>query len=171
MLNRVKQSALADEMGVSQATISRWESGTLLPDAREAPRLMRLFTARPTSVADRALLHLVTASTQPMHLICDLTHRLLAVSPGRASEWRVAASELMGTPVWRFASKGIVRGEAALGDQGWYEPIAPEVLIETERVEYRELTIWAGFLHYARMPLSNGSFARLVWDGVRTGDA
>lgn len=27
VINRVKQAALAEELGVSQATVSRWESG------------------------------------------------------------------------------------------------------------------------------------------------
>lgn len=171
LLNRVKQSALADEIGVSQATVSRWEAGALVPDAREEAHLVRLLAARPTSAADRAVLCLVTTSSLRMHLICDLTHRLLAVSPARAREWRVGAADLMGSSLWRFASDDIKAAEAALAERGWYEAVAPDVTIVTERAEHPELTIRAGSIHYARIPLSDGRFVRLVQDGVRTGRA
>lgn len=170
-LNRVKQSALATDMGVSQATISRWEAGTAVPAALEARRLMRLLTARPSSAADRALLELVRNAGQPAHLICDLTHRLLAASNTRLSTWRVGFGELAGTPLWRFASQGIETGEAALESKGWYEAVAPDVTVLTERAEFAELTIRAGEIRYTRMPLSDGGFARLVTDGPRSGHA
>lgn len=171
VLNRVKQAALAEQIGVSQAKISRWESGAQSPDRREVRLLQRLLTARPTSAADQALLDLVRTSRQPVHLICDLTHRLLAASPGRTSKWRVSPGDLVNTSLWRFASRGIEAGEAALDAKGWYEPVAPDVTIETERAEHAELTIRAGQIRYTRMPLSDGSFARLVQDGPRTGPA
>jgi DNA-binding transcriptional regulator YiaG len=164
-LNRVKQSALASEMGVSQTTISRWEAGAQAPAPREEYQLMRLLAARPTSAADSALLDLVRHAPQPVHLICDLTHRLFAASPARVSDWRVGVEELAGRSLWRFASPGIARGEAALDALGWYEPFAPAVIVDTEHADFDELTIAAGRLRYTRMPLSDGTFARLVQHG------
>lgn len=161
-LNRVKQSALADEMGVSQATVSRWEAGTLTPNVRERHRLARLLTARPASAADKALLELVRTSQHQAHLICDLTHRLLAASPARISAWRVGLEDLIDRSLWRFASQGIAVGEAGLEANGWYEPVAPDVTVETECARFAELTIPAGRILYTRIPLSDGSFARLV---------
>lgn len=166
-LNRVKQSALAGEWGVSQTTISRWEAGALPLGPREEHRITQLLAARPTSAADRALLDLVRQSPRPVHLICDLTHRLFAASPARISEWRVGVEELAGRSLWRFASPGIAAGEAALDERGWYAPIAPAVMVETEEADFAELSIAAGRLRYTRMPLSDGSFARLVEDGPR----
>ncbi|MHA4835274.1 helix-turn-helix domain-containing protein [Sphingopyxis sp. MSC1_008] len=165
-LNRVKQSALAGEMGVSQTTVSRWEAGVLTPGATEEDRLTRLLAARPNSAADSALLDLVRHSPQPAHLICDLTHRLFAASPTRISGWRVGIEELAGKSLWRFASPGIAEGEAALDALGWYEATAPAVIVDTEYAAFDELTIAAGPLRYTRMPLSDGSFARLVQDGA-----
>jgi transcriptional regulator with XRE-family HTH domain len=170
-LNRVKQAALALDMGVSQTTISRWEAGTLPPGPREEDRLTRLLAARPTSAADRALLDLVSRAPGPMHLICDLTHRLFAASPARISAWRVGIDELAGTSLWRFASPGIAAGETALDALGWYAPAAPAVVIDTEQAHFAELSIAAGRLRYTRMPLSDGRFARLVEDGARAGGA
>lgn len=161
-LNRVKQAALAAEFGVSQATVSRWESNTQSPEPREARRLCQLLTARPSSASDQALIDLVRSARSPMHLICDLTHRLIAASPGRTATWRVPAEDLTGSSLWRFASEGIRAGEAALHASGWYEAIAPDVVAATERVDFRELTILASNVRYTRMPLADGGFARLV---------
>jgi transcriptional regulator with XRE-family HTH domain len=170
-LNRVKQSALAEELRVSQTTISRWEAGTLIPGPREEDRLAQLLAARPTSAADRALLDLVRRAPGPVHLICDLTHRLFAASPTRISAWRVGVEDLAGTSLWRFASPGIAKGEAALDALGWYAPLAPAVSVDTEQAHFDELSIAAGRLRYTRMPLSDGRFARLVEDGARAGGA
>jgi hypothetical protein len=97
-----------------------------------------------------------------MHLICDLTHRLLAVSPARAHDWRVSAEELIGTSLWRFATAGIEDGETRLAERGWYEPVAGDVIVATDVGRFRELTIPAGRIRYTRMPLSDGRTARLV---------
>lgn len=166
-LNRVKQAALAGEMGVSQTTVSRWEAGTLPLGPREEDRVTQLLAARPGSAADHALLDLVRQSPRPVHLICDLTHRLFAASPARIAGWRVGIEELAGRSLWRFASPGIAAGEAALDTLGWYAPVAPAVTIDTEEADFDELSIAAGRLRYTRMPLSDGSFARLVEDGPR----
>lgn len=166
-LNRVKQAALAEELGVSQTTISRWETGTLPLGPREEDRVTQLLAARPASAADRALLDLVRQSPRPVHLICDLTHRLFAASPARVAGWRVGIEDLAGRSLWRFASPGIAAGEAALDTLGWYAPVAPAVVVDTEEADFDELRIAAGRLRYTRMPLSDGGFARLVEDGAR----
>ncbi len=170
-LNRVKQAALAADLGVSQAMISRWEAGLARPEGRHASAVMALLTARAGSAADRALLRLVRGSAEPVHLICDLTHRLLAASPARAATWRAPVEDLLGTPLWRFASDGIAEGEAQLAARGWYEPAPEDVEVYTERADFAELTIRAGVIRYARLPLSEGGFARLISDGARQAPA
>ncbi|WP_209008485.1 helix-turn-helix domain-containing protein [Roseibium polysiphoniae] len=167
MLNRVKQSSLAAEMGVSQTTVSRWESGRLVPEGAHAQRLERLLSARPKSSADHALSELVETSRQPAHLICDFTHRLLAASAGRLEDWRVPLSDKLGTSLWRYATEGIRLGEAGLAARGWMDAHPPEVTVLTERMDHRDLTIRAGEIIYTRIALSDGSFARLVRDGAR----
>ncbi len=171
VLNKVKQSALAADLGVSQTTISRWESGALLPEKRHIGRIVDLLTARPASAADSALLELVSTSAERVHLVCDVSHRLLAASPSRAEDWRDGVAGFLGKSLWRYASKGIVSAEQRLGEDGWDELIADDVEFATERIEHPELVIRAGRIRWTRIALSDGSFARLVRDGPSTLDA
>jgi len=162
VLNRVKQEALARELSVSQARVSRWESGRAQPEGRHLIRITQLLRARPEAPSDRALLDLVARSAEPVHLVCDLTHRLLAMSPAREREWRAPVSEFLNRPLWRFASDGIRAAEHSLAGHGWFEPDSPDVLYLTERVEFPEMTIPESRVRISRLPLANGSFARLV---------
>ncbi|SON57357.1 putative zinc finger/helix-turn-helix protein, YgiT family [Hartmannibacter diazotrophicus] len=168
-LNRVKQAALAETLGVSQTTVCRWESGAVMPSPQQVRHLSKLLTARPEAAADKALLDLVAMAHEPVHLVCDLTHRLLAASPARMATWRIPLADLLGVSLWRFASEGIRAGETRLEEAGWYKPVAPALTIMTERAEFPELTIRAGEIRLARIPLSDGSYARLVRDGARIG--
>lgn len=162
VLNRVKQEALAHELGVSQARVSRWESGRIQPEGPHLLKIVQLLRARPESAADRALLDLVRRSSDPVHLVCDLTHRLLAMSSAREEEWHAPVSEFLNRPLWRFASDGIRAAEQLLPENGWYEPDGPDILYRTERVDFPEMTIPESSVRISRLPLSDGSFARLV---------
>jgi transcriptional regulator with XRE-family HTH domain len=162
LLNRVKQESLAGLVGVAQTTVSRWESITAEPGPREASALLDLLSARPTTASDRALLDLVRSAPRPMHLICDLSHRLLAVSPARERQWRVSHTELLGVSLWRFATPGIEAGETRLASEGWYEPFAEDLTVSTDQADFPELTIPTGDIRYTRLALADGAFARLV---------
>jgi len=162
VLNRVKQEVLARDLGVSQTRISRWESGQARPGGRHLLKITQLLRARPETASDRALLDLVARSAAPVHLVCDLTHRLLAMSPAREAEWHLPVSEFLNRPLWRFASNGIRQAEHSLGDRGWFEPNCPDILYSTERVDFPEMTIPESRIRISRLPLSDGSFARLV---------
>jgi len=166
-LNRVKQEALALDLGVSQSRISRWESGRSSPQGRDRLKVLNLLRARPGSAADSALLDLVSSSAGRVHLVCDLTHRLLAVSPDRAREWHAPVADLMGTSLWAFASDGIRAAEHSLDALGWFEQNAPDIVFQTECAHFTAMTIPESRVKITRVPLSDGSFARLV----RTVDA
>ncbi len=162
VLNRVKQQVLARDLGVSQSKISRWESGQAQPEGADLLKVLKLLRARPETAADRALLDLVEHSAIPVHLVCDLTHRLLAMSAAREREWRVPVSEFLSRPLWRFATEGIRTMEHQLPDRGWYEPDGPDICYRTERADFPEMTIPDSWVRISRLPLSDGSFARLV---------
>jgi transcriptional regulator with XRE-family HTH domain len=161
-LRRIKQGHAAGLLGVSQPTVSRWENGVLAPTPDQEARLRALLAARPDGAADRELIRLVSASRQAVHLVCDLTHRLLAVSGPRAREWRVGEGELLGVSLWRYASDDIRAAEARLGELGWFAPAAPVVTVTTNANRSREVPIRPGRCEWVRFPLSDGSFARLV---------
>ena len=132
-LRGVKQSHAAELFGVTQATLSRWERGHhRLPDGR-ARKLSRLLAAPLNSAADAGLRRLVESSALPVHLICDLSHRLLAASPARFAEWTADAAELRGVSLWAFATDEIRAAEGRLGELGWYDDGAAQVQLLDRR--------------------------------------
>ncbi|HVJ44432.1 MAG TPA: helix-turn-helix transcriptional regulator [Dongiaceae bacterium] len=161
-LRRVKQMRAAEMLRVSQATISRWENGRLAPTRAEQVAIRQLLAARLDSAADHELARLVTGSDRPVHLICDLTHRLLALSATRARDWRGGRGELMGRSLWRYASDELRAAEAALADHGWYQPAPPAIEGVTGANHSRRLRIRPGRFRFTRFQLSDGSYARLV---------
>jgi transcriptional regulator with XRE-family HTH domain len=162
VLRRMKQGHAAELLGVSQATVSRWESGRQAPTLAERDALRALMAARLDGAADHALARLVRGSSRESHLICDLTHRLLAASPARERRWKLSARELMGTSMWRFHTEAIARAEAALPALGWYGEAPPEVEVLTGANESPEVPIRRGRCRWTRLRLSDGSYARLV---------
>ena len=158
----VKQSHAAELFGVSQASLSRWERGyQRLPDAA-ARKLTKLLAAPLDSSADAGLRRLVESSALPVHLICDLTHRLLAASPQRFAEWTADASDLRGTSLWRFATDEIQQAEGRLGDLGWYDEGTTELRFWTSDNHDPMVRIVPGILVWERLALSDGTLARLV---------
>jgi transcriptional regulator with XRE-family HTH domain len=161
-MRRMKQSHVAELAGVSQATVSRWEAGALTPSAAEQRMLRRLMGARLDSAADHALARLVRSSSRPMHLVCDLTHRLLAASASRERQWRRPLSEFLGASLWRYASPEIAAAEAGLPSLGWFEADGPTVELASGPNGSAEVPIAAGRIGWSRLQLSDGAFARLV---------
>ncbi len=69
LLRHMKQSHLAELMGVDQATVSRWERGTLaLSDGRWSA-VLQLLTGPSDSSYDAALKRLVQSSAHKVHLV------------------------------------------------------------------------------------------------------
>lgn len=161
-LRGLKQSAVAAMLGVDQTTISRWERGIGHPDGREAAALERLIAAPVHAGADRALKRLVSNAREPMHLICDLTHRLLTASPARTAEWSSPLADHLGERLLRYASVEICAAEARLPDQGWYEPVAPRLVFFTGANADENLRIQPSWMSWERLRLEDGSLARLV---------
>lgn len=161
-LKGIKQSHAAELLAVSQGTISRWESGTLIPDADEQHDLRDLLGARLDSAANFALARLVEHSPTRVHLICDLSHRLLAASRSRTQSWGLSFADLHGRSLWRYATAEIVAAEGRLGDTGWFERCPPVVKLATGANRSNEVPIEQSTLAWTRLQLSDGSFARLA---------
>lgn len=161
-LRGLKQSHLAELLGVNQATVSRWEAGAQQPAGAQAAALARLLDAHLHPVKDAYLARMVASSTLPVHLICDATHRLFAASPARLAEWRRDADELLGVPLLPFAPADIAAAERRLGASGWDGLDAPRVLLATAGRRGGPYRVAAGLVLWERIALSDGSFARLV---------
>lgn len=163
LLHRVKQSHAAELFGVTQSTISRWESGVQVMEPGAHHQLEQLLAARLDAAADHALARLVNQSQQPMHLICDLTHRLLACSPARAAEFASPVGALVGQSLWRFATAEILRAESSLVACGWRDTQAPPAVeFSTGSNDSLLVPIRPSLCRWTRIPLSDGSAARLV---------
>jgi transcriptional regulator with XRE-family HTH domain len=162
-LRGMKQAHAAELLGVTQPTVSRIERGELKPTGILRTKLLDLVSARIHPARDAALRRLVEGSAGPVHLICDLTHRLLAASRPREREWRRAAGELHGRPLWRFASDAIRAAEGRLPCLGWGEQGGTHALtFHTGANSSEELRIVPGIQIWERILLSDGSPARLV---------
>jgi transcriptional regulator with XRE-family HTH domain len=156
----LKHAYVAALLDVEQSTVSRWETGALVPDPDVAERALRLLGARPPD--DCALRRLVRTSTVPCHLVTDSDHRLLAVSPPRLREWGRRGDGLMGTSLWRFATPEIVAAEAQLSALQWWQLAAPApVVVHTSEGWNDGLHILAGDMVWERVWLSSGEPARL----------
>jgi transcriptional regulator with XRE-family HTH domain len=163
LLHRVKQSHAAEMFNVTQSTISRWESGVLALDPAAHLQLEQLLAARLDTAADQALARLVRESTRPVHLVCDLTHRLLACSPARAAQFASPLSQLLGQSLWRFVTPEIASNELALDALGWRELQAPPALeFVTGNNDSNIVPIRQSLCRWTRLPLSDGTAARLV---------
>ncbi|WDD91374.1 helix-turn-helix domain-containing protein [Burkholderia sp. FERM BP-3421] len=162
-LHRIKQAHAAALFGVAQSTISRWESGLHDMEPAERARVEHVLSARLDAPADHALARLVRESPRPVHLVCDLTHRLLACSPTRAAEFGAPLADLLGRSLWRYATPEIMGQEAALDTLGWRDSLAPPALEFATGVNGSAIVpIHAGRCRWTRMTLADGTSARLV---------
>ncbi len=161
-LNMVKQSAVAERLGVSQGCVSRWESGVHRPDPAQRDRIVRLIAASAGDDRDSALKRLVEGSRRPVHLICDATHRLLAASPSRAASWRTDISELIGKSLWPFASPEIEAAEAGLAGSGWFERPYQCLELSTGGNGRSDVPVPPSRVLWETLPLADGRVGRLT---------
>ena len=159
----MKQAHAAEHLGCTQPTLSRIERDELQPAGRLRARILDLVSARLDPRRDAALRRLVEGAALPVHLICDLSHRLLAASAMREHEWRRSASELHGMSLWAYASEAIRTAEAQLPGLAWGEREGAHALqFATGANATPGLRIMPGVLAWERITLSDGSPARLV---------
>jgi transcriptional regulator with XRE-family HTH domain len=154
----LKQAHVATLLGVSQASVSRWEAGAQAPGETAQAALERLLAA-PVA-ADAALKRLVETAAAPIHLICDNTHSLLAVSAARAANWRAGPAELIGRSLFCYASPEIAAMEARLAGLGWRDGALGALAFWTGA--NADPAIRPGLTLWERLFLADGRPVRLV---------
>ena len=162
LLNGLKQSHLAELLQVSQGVVSRWESGSHAPQPAHRAAIAGMIAAHTGDDADAALKRLVSTSSLPVHLVCDATHRLLAVSPARAALWKADTAALIGTSLWPFASAEIVASERELAARGWYEQLFQRLRFHTGPNDSDIVAVQPGLMEWETIPLSDGRIGRLT---------
>jgi len=161
-LNGIKQGHVAELLGVSQGSVSRWESGSHEPDASHAARIVEFIAANSNNDADAALHRLVATSTLAVHLVCDATHRLLAASSSRLASWRASPGDFLGQSLWRFASPEIVAAEQGLADRGWFERPCQRLRFSTGSNGSDELPVKPSRMQWETIPLADGRIGRIT---------
>lgn len=161
-LNSIKQGHVADLLGVSQGSVSRWESGTHEPEAHYRDRIIDMIAAQANNEADAALKRLVGSSMLAVHLVCDATHRLLAASPSRVASWRAGADAYLGQSLWRFASPEIMAAEAGLRDRGWFERPCQRIRFNTGANDSDIVVVRPSLMQWETVPLADGRIGRLT---------
>lgn len=165
-----KQERLAHVLGVSQPMVSRWEAGLNRPDTQHAEAIQALLDSHVPPPPD-ALLSLVRASTAPVHLICDATHRLFAASPARQREWSRDWTELRGRSLWRNACPEIVAEELALRETSWHRANGARRAFPISDHQGPDLAMRRGWVIWERIVLADGTALRLVTTTERAPDA
>jgi transcriptional regulator with XRE-family HTH domain len=157
----LKQSVVAEWAGVTQTTVSRWEHGEFDPEPALARFLLLRLGGDALQLSDGPLRRLVRTSPLAVHLVVDTDHRLLAASPSREQEWGRSEEELLGRPLWRFATEGIQTAEASLSMLGWWQNRVPRSVEVQTGHGNAGLRITPGLMLWERLYLADGTPVRL----------
>ncbi|MGP1398027.1 MAG: helix-turn-helix transcriptional regulator [Inquilinaceae bacterium] len=157
----VKQLAVAHDLGVDQATVSRWEAARHTPDPELQQKAFESLSRYRTN--DAALRRLVENSRDCVHLIDDATHVCLAYSQTRARDWQASQRDLLGVALWPFATAEIRQAEMDLADSDWWSVHTPAPRsFRTSEAVHDMIRISAGVIMWERLYLADGTPARLV---------
>lgn len=156
----MKQSHLAELVGVGQSSLSKWESGIHVPPREKLALLARFVVEAPGEPSNAILKRLVEQSSREIHLVCDATHCLLAASPSRRAEWRLP--EGTGIPMWRYATAEIRRAEERLAGLGWADGPDMAVVFATSESHDPVVPIRPGRVLWERLPIGGLGWGRLV---------
>ncbi|MFH1805000.1 MAG: helix-turn-helix domain-containing protein [Pseudomonadota bacterium] len=160
--SEIKQDRLADILGVTQATVSRWEQGRQSPAPLHHKLLQDMMTRNRNFRLDQAIKRLVCQSRQRVHLIEDRSHRLLCSSLPRQEEWQRPDNDLLGQSLWRFATPEIAAAEKSLHDMGWHDDQADHIVFATSGRDGPPMPIMDRYILWERFFLSDGTAVRLT---------
>lgn len=161
-LHDIKQHRLAELLGVTQATVSRWEKGQQTPAPLQQKLLDQMMIGQRNVRLDAIVKRLVTQSNDRLHLIEDRSHRLLCASRPRLAEWQRDEADLLGVYMFRFATPEIAAAEKSLHDMGWHENLRDQLEFETSQRDGDPMRIIDRRILWERFFLSDGTAVRLT---------
>lgn len=98
-----------------------------------------------------------------LHLICDLSHRLLALSVVRARSFGCPADGMIGRALGPFNTAELATSEARLPDLGWHDlPSVPPIELESGTNGSSIVPVRPSRCRWTRLILSDDRAARLV---------
>lgn len=158
----MKQTHLAELVGVGQSTVSKWECGYLLPSTGQHLRLVTLFSTRLDPARDAWLSRLVECSTRQVHVMCDTEHYLLAASRPRIGEWRRDFNEVAAQPLTRLLPPDIAFAENWIVEHDAEAFRLSTLVVRTGGREGGPYDIAPALMLWERFQLSEGKWVRLV---------
>lgn len=164
-LGRIKQAAAAELLGVSQATVSRWENGITAPDPEERRRL-RALILRQTLRGDRFLRHVVERAPGLVAAV-DRNSVVLAGSAAFGRVNRRSQAELVGFDFRPLVRGPLVEALKRIEDAGFYEGevASVRVVLPVRNADGDEIftdSLWTPYR------LEDGTIARLIASEVLT---
>lgn len=157
----LKQSALAEMIGVDQATVSRWETGRQSPDLGMQRRLRGLM--RRMEPREEALLkHWINASVG-YTVLCDQDRIVRAASPSYCKIHGVSAAAVLGASTVPVFTAELERALWQTVDEGFFEGDVASVTVvsRVNALSGRDRGV-AGISVWTPVPLSDGQILRRV---------
>lgn len=158
----VKQEWLADQLNVSQSTVSKWENGTRFPDPQQITKIFDFLAIPSSAQTDDWLFRLVRNSTCKVHLMRESDHRLLAASNYRVKEWQRDYSEVAARPLSQELPNDIAVAEQHLRELDFRTKWCCPVVLNIEGRNEGPYCIDRGMLLWEWFMLSDGEVVRLI---------
>lgn len=158
----IKQEWLAEQLNVSQGTISKWENGTSTPDPRHIARLFEVLALPNHHQTDHWLYRLVGDSRRQVHLMRESDHSLLAASDQRVTEWQREYAEVAARPLSSELPNDIESAERSLRELDYEVKWCCPVVLSIKGREDGPYRIERGLLLWEWFMLSDGELVRLI---------
>lgn len=153
MSKRLKQAALAADLGVTQAMISRWENGESDPPDRVKRRMAELVQDAFVVAPAPTWIDLVTLNPG-IEFVTDSSGVLKAISAGALDAFGLAREAVEGRPIERFLGGDFARTMEALRSKGMFRSdlVFAQSLGSVEiKSDAAPRTVLCDFIHWPRL--------------------
>jgi len=161
-VREIKQGHFADLIGVSQGTVSKWETGEARPSSKQIERIIQIFTQEPAVTKDAWLRRLVMHSDRQVHVMTDASHQLLAASQPRINEWQRDYVDVASLPLSASLPDDIAAAETWLLEHDHPTVCLTPLVVAIDGRKGGPFDIDPGLLLWERLLLSDGTWVRLV---------